>query len=121
MSADNRLDMDVLVQFTGTSQWYRHALVHDVLYTDGARYVADHAGAYWLLDEIALSQAYDRKVASAPFQVWHLNVVGSEGELACEDGDGNRIAAKLIPFTDSPAPGIRFYCCDKTIMLPSEY
>ncbi len=113
--------MDVLVQFTGTSNWYRHGLVRDVLYTDGARFVAEHAGAYWLLDEIALAQAYDSKVASEPFQLWCLKVTGREGELTCEDGDGNRIAAKLIPFTDFPAPGINFYCCDKTIMLPSEY
>ena len=116
-----KLDMDVLVQFTGTSHWYRHSLVRDVLYTDGARYVADHAAAYWLLDEIALAQAYDAKVASEPFQVWDLKVTGSEVELTCEDGNGNRIAAKLIPFTDFPKPGIRFYCCHRVIMLPSEY
>jgi hypothetical protein len=40
-----------------------------VLFTDGAKYVADHGGAYWLLDEIAITRRYDRKVAAEPFQV----------------------------------------------------
>lgn len=121
MSGHRSLDRDVLVQFTGTSNWFRHSLVRDVLYTDGARYVADHAGAYWLLDEIALAQVYDAKVAGEPFQLWQLKVTGTQGQLTCEDGDGNLILTKAIPFTDFPAQGIRLYCCDMTIMLPSEY
>ncbi len=39
-----------LAQFTGSENWYRHAINHAVLFTDGAKYVADQAGAYWLLD-----------------------------------------------------------------------
>jgi len=53
------LNKSDLAQFTGTEQWYRHAINRAVLYTDGAKYVADTAGAYWLLDEIALIQPYD--------------------------------------------------------------
>jgi hypothetical protein len=26
-----------LIQFTGTEHWYRHAMVRDVLYTDGVK------------------------------------------------------------------------------------
>lgn len=121
MERDKTLDMDVLVQFTGTSHWYRHGLMRDVLYTDGARYVAEEAGAYWLLDEIALAQRYEARVAAEPFQLWQLKVTGNDAELTCEDGDGNRILVKLIPFANFPVPGIRLYCCDMTIMLPSEY
>ena len=44
-----------LRQFTGSEHWYRHSLNRAVVYTDGAKYVADQVGAYWLLDEIALS------------------------------------------------------------------
>src|SRR5882757_828930 len=53
-----------LAQFTGTEHWYRHALNRNVLFTDGAKYVADQAGAYWLLDEIALIQHYDKHIAA---------------------------------------------------------
>jgi hypothetical protein len=35
-----------LRQLTGSERWYRHSLVRQVLYTEGAQYVAEHAGAY---------------------------------------------------------------------------
>jgi hypothetical protein len=63
-----------LAQFTGTEQWYRHALNGEAHFTDGAKHVADRAGAYWLLDEIALIQLYDKRVGAERFQVWKLNV-----------------------------------------------
>ena len=53
----NRADLS---QFTGTEQWYRHGINRKVLFTDGAKHVADAGGAYWLLDEIALIQPYDK-------------------------------------------------------------
>jgi hypothetical protein len=115
------LDAHELGQFTGTLNWYRHGLVRNVLFTDGAKYVADEAGAYWLLDEIALAQVDDGQVAREAFQLWVLSVDGSEAKLTCEDGNGNSVFSKHIPFTDFPAPGIRLYFCDGTIMLPSEY
>jgi hypothetical protein len=52
LSQSNPADLH---QFTGTEHWYRHALVKSVLFTDGAKYLADTAAAYWLLDEIALA------------------------------------------------------------------
>jgi hypothetical protein len=52
----------------------RHGLVRNILFTDGAKYVADAAGAYWLLDEIALAQRFDKKVAAEEFQAWKLTV-----------------------------------------------
>jgi len=63
-----------LAQFTGTEQWYRHSINRSILYTEGAQYVAEHGAAYWLLDEIALIQPYDRNVAAEEFQVWTLTV-----------------------------------------------
>ena len=54
MTNTTRLRKADLMQFTGTKQWYRHALNRKVLFTDGAKYVADTACAYWLHDEIAL-------------------------------------------------------------------
>jgi len=59
-----------LDQFTGTGHWYRHGLVRTILFTDGAKHVADAGGAYWLLDEIAIAQAYETAAAAQEFQVW---------------------------------------------------
>src|SRR5258708_38127287 len=79
-----------LNQFTGTEQWYRHGLNRNVLFTDGAKYVADQGGAYWLLDEIALAQRYEKAVAAEGFQVWTLTVKPDRpATRACGDGDGN--------------------------------
>ena len=61
-----------LSQFTGSENWYRHSLNRDILYTEGAQYVAEAGGAYWLLDEIALANRYERRVKAEEFQVWTL-------------------------------------------------
>jgi hypothetical protein len=93
-----------------------------VLFTDGAKYVADHASAYWLLDEIALIQPHDKRVGAVAFQVWRLNINSDmSAELICEDGDDNVVYIKKIPFTDFPREGITFLFTDKTILLPTEY
>ena len=110
-----------LTQFTGSEHWYRHGLVRQVLYTDGARYVAETAGAYWLLDEIALAQRSEWSVKAEPFQVWTLTVQDSAGTLTCEGGDGRRVFKKAIPFTDFPAEGVTLWFCENTILLASEY
>ena len=49
-----------LSQFTGSENWYRHGLVRNVLFTDGAKYVADTAGAYWLLTK-SLSRSVTKR------------------------------------------------------------
>src|ERR1700676_2937910 len=87
-----------LRQFTGTEQWHRHGIVRDVLFTDGAKYVADQAGAYCLLDEIALAQRYDKNVAGEEFQVWTLKVNNDRtATLTCDDGNGKVVHSKRIP------------------------
>src|ERR1035438_101211 len=74
MTNEAKLRQDDLRQFTGSEQWYRHGINRKVLFTDGAKYVADTAGAYWLLDEIAVIQPYDKCVAAEEFQFWKLAV-----------------------------------------------
>ena len=111
-----------LCQFTGSEHWYRHGLVKRILYTDGAKYVADAGGAYWLLDEIALAQQYVKEVAAEGFQVWKLVLgEGHSATLACEDGNGTAVYRKAIEFTDFPLPEITLWFTDNTILLPSEY
>jgi hypothetical protein len=57
-----------------TERWYRHGLVRGILFTDGAKHVADRGGAYWLIDEIAFAQKGEPKVAAEEFQLWRLTV-----------------------------------------------
>src|SRR5271169_754414 len=98
------LDADTMSQFHGSENWYRHGLVRSILFTDGAKYVADTAGAYWLLDEIALAQKFEPAVQGEEFQVWKLTVQpDSTATLTCEDGNDHTVFTKAIPFTDFPA------------------
>jgi hypothetical protein len=111
-----------LKQFTGSEHWYRHGLVRSVFFTDGAKHVADAGGAYWLLDEIALAQRFDKTVAAEPFQVWKLAVsADASATLTCEDGNGKTVSSKSIEFTDFPLKEVTLWFTDNVILLPSEY
>jgi hypothetical protein len=110
-----------LRKFTGSETWYRHSLVRKVLYTDGVQYVAEHGGAYWLIDEIAFAQC-DRKIAAEGFQVWKLAVEADHTAiLTCTDGNDRLIHRKRLTFTDFPLDEISFYFTDDVLLLPSEY
>lgn len=115
------LTKDDLSQFYGTEVWYRHSLVKNVLYTEGVRYVAEHGGAYWLIDLIAFHQAATA-VRAEPFQLWILTVQpnGTAG-LTCQDGNGVAVYGIEIDYTDFPLNEIKFYFTDSVLMLPSEY
>ena len=115
------LKAEDLEKFIGSENWYRHGLVHSVTYTDGAKYVADAGEAYWLLDEIALAQKFNRAVKVEPFQVWKLVVSANQGILTCDDGNDKVVLTKQIEFTDFPLPEIKLYFTDNVILLPGEY
>jgi hypothetical protein len=121
MTEARSLDPNILSQFNGSEHWYRHGLVRNILFTDGAKYVADAAGAYWLLDEIALTQRFVKAVAVEEFQAWKLTVnPDSTAALSCEDGNYNVVFTKQIPFTDFPPEGITLWFENNTIYLPTE-
>lgn len=122
MQGSKRLTTNALRTFTGTEHWYPHPLVPGVVYTDGARYVAVHGGAYWLLDEIALAQRFRPAVAAEEFQLWKLTVKADQtAVLVCENDNGGLVCAKVIDYTDFPLPEITLYFTNDVILLPSEY
>jgi hypothetical protein len=97
------LNKDDLMQFTGTATWYRHSLNSNVFYTEEALYLAKRGHAHWLLDEIALIQAYEKAVATEEFQAWTLVVrADRSATLTCDDGNGRVVFKKQVPFTDFP-------------------
>lgn len=123
MSVQNpSLTKAALRQFIGTEHWYRHWALRHILYTDGAKYVAEIAGAYWLLDEIAFAQKGNKLVAAEGFQLWKLSVRPDQtATLTCEDGNCNPIFTKALAYTDFPLDEIKFYFTDNVILLTSEY
>jgi len=112
-----------LAQFTGSENWFRHNMNRGILYTDGAQYVAEAGGAFWLIDEIALANRYQRWVKAEEFQVWTLtrDKRGNDATLDCGDGNGNTVYSKRIPFPDFPLDTVKLFCEGGTILLPSEH
>ena len=61
-----------------------------------------------LLDEIAIIQPHDRRVAAEGFQVWKLAVrEDNKATLTCEDSNYNVVFTKEIEYTDFPSRGSR--------------
>jgi hypothetical protein len=121
-TAEMTLKQEDLQQFTGSENWYRHGINNNVLFTDGAKYVADAGGAYWLLDQIALAQLHVRRVKAESFQVWTLTVCEDRSAtLVCDDGDHNVVYTQEIEYTDFPLSRIKLFFDTCVIMLPNEY
>jgi hypothetical protein len=109
-----------LAQFTGSERWYRHSLMRTITYTEGVQFLAEKAGAYWLVDKIATLQL-EPKIKREEFQAWKLTVAENRGKLLCEDGNGNAVYREEIEFTDFPLDEIMLWYTNSVIMLPSEY
>ena len=112
---------DGLAHFTGTEHYYR---THPgLLATDGAKFLADEAGAYWLLDIVwsVLPKLKDE------FAVLQLKVQNREGNLKVHNGRARKTIyhRQSIPYTDFPLPSIKLYLQRAeegvVVMLPSEY
>jgi hypothetical protein len=119
---------DGLAHFNGTEQWFRHSLMQNVLYTEGAQYIAEQAEAYWLIDKITAMQL-EPAINDEPFQTWKLTVRDGTADLVCTDGgkEGRRpviIHTEHITFTDFPLDEIELWV-EKgehtVILLPSEH
>jgi hypothetical protein len=114
-----KLEQSDLDQFSGSDNWYKHWL--GKLYTDGVKFMADQAGAYWLIDEVVTNQRRP-KIRGEEFQVWKLKVdlEKKKAVLTCDDGNDNVVFRKRIDYTDFPLAEIKLYFENGTICLPSE-
>ena len=130
----NQLAADLeanLPHFTGTESYtnlrYPWLRGQKFLLTDGTKYLAETAKAFWLMDAIASHQT-NRQVAAEPFQVWELTVNEKrEAVLTCTDGNKTILVRQEIPATDFPLEKITLYAEQsdylggRVVMLTSEY
>lgn len=113
---ENNLD-----QFIGGEEFYRHGLMRNFIYTEGVKYLADNAGAYWLIDVVASHQT-SAKVRREEFQVWKLFVMSAKSAyVVLEDGNLNEIMRQDIEYTDFPLKFFKLYVVNGVLMLPGEY
>jgi hypothetical protein len=123
---DNKsvISPDHLAQFTGTTQWYQHWL-EKFTYTDGVKYLADEAKAYWLLDAIASHQTMlllsDEMLRE--FQIWILkvNLEDKTAKLICERDTDDVALTQEIDYTTFPLAEVKLYLSNEVLMLTSEY
>lgn len=105
-----------LNSFTGTQAYHILSPLHGGLKcTDGIKYLAEKAQAFWLIDAIA---SYMRK---EPVQFWHLEVKKDKAVLTMkEDSDQPILVTQKIGYTDFPF-SVDIWVMDGVVMLPSEY
>jgi hypothetical protein len=116
---------DNLSYFTGTESYHLwSALFPHCVLTDGALFLAENAGAFWLMDIIG---SYQRNpgVRNESLQVWKLTAQNNRGVVTCQDGEYRTMVRQEIPFTNFPLPEISLLVAQSdgclVIMLPSEY
>ncbi|MFK7979277.1 MAG: DUF6876 family protein [Saprospiraceae bacterium] len=109
-----------LKQFTGTTQWYKHPLFSKFVYTDGVRFLAINAGAYWLLEFILSNQTLP-KIKAEGFQVWKIKVADSKAIIDVEEGNDKVIKSFKVSYTDFPLENFTLWFIDGALLLPSEY
>lgn len=99
---------------------YRHSLSRRHAYTEGVKFLAEQAGAYWLIDTIILVQNIAH-VGNEEFQVWRLKVEQDRSaSLVMDDGNGEVRYIEKIRFTDFPLAEVKLWLENRTLMLPSE-
>ncbi len=123
-----------LRQYTGDLERYRNALNPRLLYTPGVKFLAEAAGAYWLIDAVASwlttpqycsAVAQDKRIGWLHF--WKLEVrTDRSATLAARvDADEGPFITQPIAFTDFCLDEIELWCaCDGenwTLYLPSEH
>lgn len=128
------LDPADLAQFTGSEQFYRHAYIRAVIYTDGVQYLAQHGNCYWLIDaigshlispEFKKAAAKDERISLLHF--WNLAVQPDQTAqlTARADSDEPAFITQEIEYTDFPLESIDIWAANNgegyTLMIPSEY
>lgn len=128
--------LHLLSHCTGTTQYFRH-WTRALVYTDGVKLLAEHGGAYWLIDLVASHQPNVRRVLKKRIQeaghpdnvdnrqVWELEVDGGQAVATCriqsDPASAEPIVQQEIPLTDFPIQGkTRLYLYDDVLLLPSE-
>ena len=113
------LDLD---QFYGSATFARWSPFYNDVLTEGCKYVAETAGAYWLFDTISshLPELDEDMVVSA------LTVTDNDATLTLTDGNDEPLRLQTIEFTDFPEGEIVIWSIKNelgayTHMLPSEY
>ena len=112
---------DDLQQFYGTEHYYR--LTPNVVITDGVKYFADKAEAYWLITDIAIITTTNKQLKDNYFIVIKTRKKDNGGIIVqYEDGNYNPLYIEEYPIADLPDDGeFNIWKESNVLLLPSEH
>ena len=112
-----------LAGFYGTEGYHR--LHPNMVLTDGAKYLAEEAGCFWLYD-VVWSVLNKPNVRNEDFLVVKIRLEEKpQAVVRIEDGNDNLLYKQVIPYTDFPMALYTFYIQYNgdfwVVLLTSEY
>ena len=118
-----------LSQFTGTVNYHRFNPFCEMVLTDGAQYLAEKAGCYWLFEIIAGAQCEKKVTDNRGFIVWRIVVKDNEAVVDSysdseEDGTYSKdklIYKQKINYTDFPEGTFEWYQQGDVVLLKEEH
>lgn len=118
---EEKLTESDLHAFIGSETLYQHPF-SNLKYTEGIQYLAQRAGAYWLIDLIGSYQAnIHERTDDYFFQLWTIDVAGNRALVTCKaDTHEPSYISQMIEYTDFPFT-TKMYVVDGVLMLPTEY
>lgn len=106
--------------FIGTEAYHK-IFPFKTVFTDGVKYFAEQAGAFWLITDINLF-LHKSELGKQDFLSIKLVVQENKrADLIFDDGNDNVLFKRHYRFTDCPAGEWKFFYMDGVLMLPSEY
>jgi len=111
-----------LSQFYGSENFYKVCIFSKGVVTDGVKYFADEAGAYWFLDIVATE--IEPLLVREEFIAITLRIEVGKAFITATDGNDGDLFKKFIPFTDCPEGDYNFFLQKAeriVLMLTSEY
>lgn len=112
--------------YSGSERYYRHRCGLEVLLTEGAKFLADQAEAYWLMDLIASAIPFCQQDEFLSVDL-SREPKGTRATVTVGDGNGKVYHRQEIPYTDFPFLNFRLFAAMDgfheryVVMLPSEY
>ena len=117
---------ETLARYQATGCLYQLPIC-STLYTDGIRYLAQNAKAYWLLTDASVmgkSLKEKSRFITVDFKrtpPTERKKTGHDATITYGDGNGKVLTRQHYHSTDFPLDELRLFFVDNTLLLPSEY
>lgn len=112
-----------LKNFTGSETFYR--ILGNTVITEGVKYFADKAEAYWLIQDIVINCKMHNELKNEGFisikAYKPLDLMKDGILVAYEDGNYKELYSQYYPNSKLPKGEYSFWFTDNTLLLPSEY